>query len=378
MRVMIIAGEASGDLHGAGVVRELKLLKPDCEIFGVGGDKMQAAGMSLIYHVRELSVMGFWEVVQHLPLLRSVEKTLETVLRAKRPDVLVLIDYPGFNLRFARFARRQKMKILYYISPQVWAWNRKRVRTMKGLIDKMLVVFPFETEIYRERGIDVEFVGHPLLEVLAGEPQGKREFCARYGFDEQKPILGLLPGSRRQELERIFPAMLGAARILHRDRGVQIAVGVASVLEMDYVKSFLRDDFPVQLIRHASYDVMKNADLALVTSGTATLETAYFQTPMIVVYKTSMLTYLIGRLLIRIKQIGLVNIVAGRKVVPEILQGRVSPERLAAEAATLLDDPPMRQKIAADLAAVKEKLGAPGASGRVARAIVSLAQNSAA
>ena len=373
MRVMIIAGEASGDLHGAGVVRELKALSPECEIFGIGGDKMQAAGMGLIYHVRELSVMGFWEVLQHLPLLRSVEKTLETLLKARRPDVLVLIDYPGFNLRFARFARRQKIKILYYISPQVWAWNRRRVRTMKGLIDKMLVVFPFEEEIYREEGIDVEFVGHPLLEVLDHEPQGRREFCRRYGFDEQKPILGLFPGSRRQELERIFPAMLGAARILHRDRGVQIAVGVASVLEMDYVKAFLRDDFPVQLVQHATYDVMKNADLAIVTSGTATLETAYFQTPMIVVYRTSILTYLVGRLLIRIKNIGLVNIVAGQQIVPEILQGQVTPEKLAAESAKLLDDRSMREKIAGNLAAVKEKLGSAGASARVARTILSLA-----
>jgi lipid-A-disaccharide synthase len=285
MRVMMIAGEASGDLHGAGVVREIKRREPQCDIYGIGGDRMRTEGMDLVYHVRELAIMGFWEVVQHLPLLRSVEKTLEALLRTRKPDVLVLIDYPGFNLRFARAARKEGIKIVYYISPQVWAWNPGRVKKMKGLINKMLVVFSFEIEIYSLAGIDVEFVGHPLLEVL-GEPQGRKEFCKRYGFDEKKPIVGLFPGSRRQEIERIFPAMLGAARMLHAELDMQIAIGVASVLDIDFMKSFLREDFPVQLIRDATYDIMKNADAALVTSGTATLETACFQTPMVMVYKT--------------------------------------------------------------------------------------------
>ena len=371
MRIMMITGEASGDLHGSGVVSELKRRKPDCDIFGIGGDKMQAAGMELIYHVRELSIMGFWEVVQHLPLLRSVERTLVALLIARKPDVLVLIDYPGFNLRFARAAHKRGIKILYYISPQVWAWNPGRVRKMKGVIDKMLVVFPFEIEVYRKEGIDVEFVGHPLLEVL-NEPQGRPEFCKRYGFDERKSIVGLFPGSRRQEIERIFPAMIGAARMLNTELGAQIAVGVASVLERDFMKSFLRDDFPVQLIHNATYDVMKNSDVALVTSGTATLETACFQTPMVVVYKTSWLTYIIGRLLVRIKNIGLVNIVAGKKIVPELLQSSVNPLRLGNEVAAMLANESLRGKIVNDLSAVKEKLGTRGASVRVAESVLSM------
>jgi len=335
MRVMIVAGEASGDLHGAGVVRELKRRQPGCDLFGIGGDKMHAAGMELIYHIRELSFMGFWEVLQHLPVIRSVERTLAALLVARRPDVLLLIDYPGFNLRFARTASRHGIKILYYISPQVWAWNPGRVRKMKSLIDKMLVVFPFEIDIYRKEGIDVEFVGHPLLEIF-DSPVSRDEFCKRWGFDGQKKILGLFPGSRRQEVERIFPAMLGAARILHAEYDVHVAVGVSSALEVDFLRSFLRDDFPVRLIQHATHDIMKNADLAIVTSGTATLETGYFQTPMIIVYKTSLLTYLIGRLFVRIKNIGLVNIVAGRKIVPELLQSKVTPKRVAKEASDLL------------------------------------------
>jgi lipid-A-disaccharide synthase len=372
MRIMIIAGEASGDLHGAGVVREIKKRNPKCEIYGIGGDKMLAEGMDLIYHVRELSVMGFWEVVQHLPLLRSVKRTMEVLLKQRKPDVLLLIDYPGFNLSFAKTARQTGIKIVYYISPQVWAWNPGRVKIMKKLIDKMLVVFPFEIEIYKKAGIDVEFVGHPLLEVL-GEPQGRKEFCKRYGLNESKQIVGLFPGSRKQEIERIFPAMLGAARILHGQRGSQIVVGVASMLDSDFVKSFVRDDFPVQLIRNATYDVMGNSDLAIVTSGTATLETACFQTPMIIVYKTSWLTYLIGRLLVRVKNIGLVNIVAGKQLVPELLQGKVNPQNLASEAAKMLDDGNLRDKLSSELTVVKEKLGKAGASSRVAEITLSMA-----
>jgi lipid-A-disaccharide synthase len=372
MRVMIIAGEASGDLHGAGVVRELKRRIPDCEIYGIGGDKMQAAGMQLIYHIRELAIMGFWEVVQHLPLIRSVEKTLQALLKVRRPDVLLLVDYPGFNLRFARLTHQHGIRIVYYISPQVWAWNPGRVRKMKGLIDKMLVVFPFEIEIYRNEDIDVEFVGHPLLEVF-DQPQNKSEFCKRWGLDEKKQIVGLFPGSRRQEVERIFPAMIGAARILHKQCDVQTVVGVSSLLDHEFVKSFLRDDIPVTLIRNATYDVMSNADLAIVTSGTATLETGYFQTPMVVVYKTSWLTYLIGRLLVRIKNIGLVNIVAGRRVVPELLQWEVTPQRIAVEASVMLSSESKRREISDALAVVKERLGTRGASVRVAEAILATA-----
>ncbi|MBI3363639.1 MAG: lipid-A-disaccharide synthase [Ignavibacteriae bacterium] len=370
--MMMIAGEASGDLHGSGVVRELKRRDPLCDVFGIGGDKMQAAGMDLIYHVRELAVMGFWEVVQHLPLLRSVEKTLGVLLIARKPDVVVLIDYPGFNMRFAEAAKRHGMKIVYYISPQVWAWNPGRVRKMKSFVDKMLVVFPFEVDIYRKEGIDVQFVGHPLLEALT-EPQGRKEFCKRYGFDENKPILGLLPGSRRQEIEQIFPTMLGAARIVNHELGANVAVGVSSVLDLEFVKSFVRDDFAVTFIQHATYDLMKNSDVALVTSGTATLETGYYQTPMIVVYKTSWLTYLIGRIVVRIKNIGLVNVVAGEEVVPELIQSKLTPQRLAIGAIAMLKDQSRRKEISRKLAVIRDKLGTAGASVRVAETIRSLA-----
>lgn len=371
MRVMLIAGEASGDLHGAGVVRELKRRFPECEMYGIGGDKMQSAGMKLIYHVREIAFMGFVEVIKHLPLLRSVRRTLEIVLKARKPDVLVLIDYPGFNLRFAQSARALGVKIVYYISPQVWAWHKRRIKRMKGLIDKMFVVFPFEVEMYKNEGIDVEFVGHPLLEVLS-MPQERSAFCKRYELDEKKFILGLFPGSRKQEIERIFPAMLGAVRILKQQFDIQPVVSVAPTMDTEYMQSFVRQDIPITFVRYAAYDVMGNSDVALVTSGTATLETAYFQTPMVVVYKTSFLTYLIGRMLVKVSNIGLVNIVAGKRIVPELIQSIATPQRMARECARLLQDEARRKEMSQQLAVIRERLGTPGASSRVADAICSL------
>lgn len=371
-RILMIAGEASGDLHGAGVVRELKSKDPSVEVFGVGGDRMQAAGMQVIFHVRELAVMGFLEVLRHLPLLRAVERTLLAVIRGRKPDAVVLIDYPGFNLRFARRVRELGMKIVYYISPQVWAWNPGRVRRMVGLIDRMLVVLPFETEIYTRAGISAEFVGHPLLEVL-GEPQAKKAFCTRYGLDPARPVLGILPGSRKQEIERIFPPMLGAARILNERHGVQPVVGVSSVLDFEYVRGFVREGGPVRLVQNATHDVMKNSDVALVTSGTATLETGYYGTPMVVAYKTSWPTYLIGRMLIRVRDIGLVNIVAGERIVPELIQTGATPERLAAEAERFLLREDYRRETVNALSRIRERLGEPGASRRVAGEILSIA-----
>ena len=370
-RIMIVAGEPSGDLHGAGVVRELKRRNPACDVFGIGGDLMISAGLDAVFHIRELSVMGFWEVVRHLPTLKAVERTLAALLRGRRPDIVILIDYPGFNLRFARRVKAENIPVAYYISPQIWAWRPGRIKKMKGIVDTMLVVFPFETALYEKAGIPVRFVGHPLLEVLT-DPPGRGEFLARHGFSGDHPVVALFPGSRRQEIERIFPAMLGAARLINEATGAQIAVGVSPVLEMEYMRSFLRGQEYIRLIQDASYDIMKNADLAVVTSGTATLETGYYRTPMIVVYKMSRLTYVIIRPLIRIRSIGLVNIVAGGPVVPELIQGRANAETIATEAVALLRDPGRRAGMSKALGVIREKLGSPGASARVVDAVYSM------
>jgi lipid-A-disaccharide synthase len=369
-RVMIIAGEASGDLHGSGVVRELKKANPGIEIFGVGGDRMKAEGMQLIYHVNELGFMGFAEVLKHLPVIRSMKNTLETVLRHKKPDVVLLIDYPGFNLRFARTAKRSGAKVVYYISPQVWAWHRSRVRKMRGIVDKMLVIFPFEADLYHKEGIDAEFVGHPLLEVLKSGLD-RKGFGKRYGLAADKKVLALLPGSRKQEIEMIFPEMLKAARSIAQDEDMEVVVAVAPTLQEDYFRTFYNLE-GVRLVKGASYDVMQNSDFALVTSGTATLETGLFGTPLVVVYKTSWPTYIIGRLLIRVKNIGLVNIVAGKKIVPEFIQHRATASTLSREILAILRNGEKLATMKRELSMVRGKLGEIGASARVAERILQM------
>lgn len=363
-RVMMIVGEASGDLHASGVVREMKKLDPEVEIYGIGGDKMAAEGFRLIYHIREVNVMGFVEVIRHLPTIRAVSFTLEQIIRLKRPDVLVLVDYPGFNLRFAKIARKHGIRTVYYISPQVWAWHRSRVKQIKKLVERMLVIFPFEVPIYEKEGVPVEFVGHPLLEVVESTMED-RHFRKRFGLDADKPILAVLPGSRRQEIDSILPAMLSAARAVARERNMQVVIGVAPTLDEGYFRTMHGTD-TIPLVRGATYDLMHHAAFALVTSGTATLETAMFATPMVVVYKTSWLTYLIGRLLIRVKNIGLVNIVAGRTIVPELVQHSANARGLAETMMSLLGDEERLDRMRQDLSKVRDLLGSPGASKRVA------------
>jgi lipid-A-disaccharide synthase len=368
-RVMMIAGEASGDAHGAGVVRELKRMQPSIEIFGIGGEKMKHEGMALTYHIRELSFMGFAEVLRHLPLIRSVERTLVQLLILKKPDVLFLIDYPGFNLRFARIAKKYGIKVVYYISPQVWAWKKGRVKRMLGIVDKMLVVFPFEEEIYRNAGVDVSFVGHPLLEELDVQ-FSRSQFCKRFGIDPSKKILALIPGSRRQEIKNLFSVMARSAGVLAQSENIEVVVGVAPNLRRELFDRYLPPNVSLHYMENATHEVMKYADLAIVTSGTATLETACFETPMIVVYKTSWLTYGIARLLVRVRNIGLVNIVAGKKIVPELIQQDVTVHKIVAAAEGLLDNEAAREAMRKDLSLVKGLLGTKGASANVANAVL--------
>ncbi|MGA9365754.1 MAG: lipid-A-disaccharide synthase [Bacteroidota bacterium] len=364
-RVMLIAGEPSGDLHGAGLVHELKKRKPDLEVYGVGGDGMKGAGMELIFHIRNLSFMGFAEVLKHLPTIRKVRQALLDVVASRKPDVLILIDYPGFNLRFARKVKAHGIRIFYYISPQVWAWGKRRVPGMKGVIDKMFVVFPFEVDIYRQAGIDVEFVGHPLLEAVGNLERGDG-FRERFGISKGKKLLALLPGSRVQEVERILPVMAEAAWVLKNELQCEVAVGVAPNLKEDLYRQLLGSSASFHLVSGATYDLMRNSEIAFVTSGTATLETACFGTPMIVVYRTSFPTYWIGRMLITLKTIALVNIVAGRQIVPELIQGKMTPQNLVHEARRILRDAAVAQHMRTELLAVRGKLGTPGASARVA------------
>jgi lipid-A-disaccharide synthase len=365
---MIIAGEASGDAHGAGVVRELKRRNPDIEIFGIGGDKMKREGMELTYHVREMSFMGFVEVLKHLPLIRRVEHTLEGLLRSKRPDTLLLIDYPGFNLRFARIAKTYGIRVLYYISPQVWAWKKGRLRTMQTIVDKMLVILPFEKKIYEEHRIPVEFVGHPLLEEMHVD-ESRDTFCSRLGIAPSRRLLALIPGSRTQEIESLLPIMLAAAALLRKKYELEIAVAAAPNIPLSLYRGMIPAGMPVVIAEHSTHAIMKHAHCAMVTSGTATLETGCFATPMVVVYKTSWITYWLARLVVRIKNIALVNIVAGKTVVPELIQHDATPEDVAGVIERYLTDEAFYTSVRGELASVMEKLGEAGASKKVADAI---------
>jgi lipid-A-disaccharide synthase len=372
-RVLIVAGEPSGDLHGSGLVRELKKRRPDLEIYGIGGDRMAAAGMELLYHISAMSFMGFLEVVRNLSFIRSVERRLDDVLTIRRPDVVVLIDYPGFNLRLARRAKRKGLKVLYYISPQVWAWHKSRVAQMKSTVDALKVVFPFEVDIFRNEGVNVEFVGHPLVEQL-GSSMTRTEFLHRFGLASGKKLLALLPGSRAQEISSILPTMIETARRLRATHDIEICIGVASNLGMEGIRKFVPDDLPMHLLEQATHELMAHADAAIVTSGTATLETGWYGTPMAVVYKTSPVTFAIGRFLVNVRNIGLVNIVAGKTVVPEFIQDEMNADNLCNAVRRILDDAAYAEGVRKELGVIRNALGGPGASARVAEGVIALAE----
>ena len=380
MRMMIVAGEASGEMHGAGVVAALKAKRPDIDVYGVGGDRMEQAGCELIYHIERFSVMGITEVVRHLPFIRKALRRLDGLLESRRPDLMILVDYPDFNLRLARKARRRGIPVLYYISPQVWAWRSRRIHTIVRLVDCMAVVFPFEVELYENAGGKVVFVGHPMLDdghpmVEALEsPQTRAEFCKGTGLDPDRPIIGMLPGSRIMEVERMLPAMAATLKQVREDLpGTQGVIGLAPSVPRDGLAGILEGELRlddaargVPVVENRTYEVMRHADLLLVTSGTATLESACFGTPLLVLYRMSRLSWWIARRLVRIPDIGLVNVVAGRRIAPEFLQDAVEPNTLAPVVLELLKDLEKRSEMTRQLSEVKDRLGTPGAAARVA------------
>jgi lipid-A-disaccharide synthase len=368
--ILIVAGEASGDLHGSSLIRELRNVNPQIQLFGIGGDRMKKEGMELLYHIDKLSIMGFFEVLSKLRMIREVMKTMLRLAKERRPDLVVLIDYPGFNLRFAQRIKKMGVPIVYYISPQVWAWGGNRVKKMKGLIDKMIVVFPFEVEIYKKFDIDCEFVGHPLLEVVR-PILSFEDFQSKFDLRKNEVLLGLLPGSRWQEVERILPIMVQTAELLgSRIKNLRVMLGLASTIKRQRVQTIL-DQFKsrVEIIENLTYDLMKHSDLLLVTSGTATLESAILGTPFLVLYKTSLWTYLFAKSLVSIPNIALANVVAGKKIVPEYIQNKAVPKDIADETYDILTDKPRYKSIQNELSLVKEKIGEAGASKRAAQII---------
>ena len=366
---MLIAGEASGDLHGAHLVKSIRGSLPEGRFYGIGGTHMQREGVTLIQDISQLGVTGAWEVLAKLNTIRKVYFQVLHTLKTSRPDLLILIDYPDFNLRVARIAKKLKIPIVYYISPQVWAWRRNRIYLIARLVTKMIVIFPFEQELYQQVGVDVTWVGHPLIDRVKPELD-KIEFCRRYGLDPSHPLIGLLPGSRENEIRRLYPVMRSAADLISKQiPQIQFILPLAPSIQEALLLRF-PGQTPVQIIKNKGYEAMNAADLLIVASGTVTIEAALLKVPMIITYKVSPLTYALGKRLIRVPYIGMVNLVAGKQLAPELIQQDATPERIAQEAVKLLQDPAKLMAIREELAKVREKLGEPGASDRAAQAVI--------
>lgn len=366
--IMIIAGEASGDMHGASLVREMLKINPALNFYGIGGNKLREEGVELLANASDMAVVGLTEVVSKLGKILKIMGMMKKTLDERRPDLVILIDYPDFNLFLAKAAKNRGIKVFYYISPQVWAWRSGRIGQIKKTVDKMAVILPFEVDTYGRKGFKVDYVGHPLLDMVKIN-YSKQESRRKFGIAEDKITIGILPGSRPSEVKKLMPELLRAAEILQKEiPDIQFVLPLADTLEETMVAEFISEsNVKIKVISGYTYDVVSCADLALVASGTATLETALLKVPMIIVYKISLLSYAIGRLIVDVKNIGLANIVAGKTIVPELIQGDACGENIAREALAILKNEEKRQEIIKELTAIRAKLGEPGAAIRAAQ-----------
>ncbi|MBS3921296.1 MAG: lipid-A-disaccharide synthase [Deltaproteobacteria bacterium] len=372
-KIMLVAGEVSGDLHGAHLVEAIQKIDPDIEFFGVGGEGLEKRGMRLLHHVRSLSVVGISEAFRKLRVALKTLRELKGAMEQERPDLVILIDYPEFNLRLARIARQKRIPVLYYISPQIWAWRPGRVKSIAKRVRKMVVLFPFEVPLYQAAGVDVEWVGHPLLDIVRPS-LAREEALQQFGIDPEQKTVALLPGSRMEEVIRLLPPMLTSAALLQMEMPrLQFILPLApGILETDLYPILKDVPVPIKIVNGFNYDVMALSDLIITASGTATLEAAILGKPMVIVYKVSRLSYWVGRALIRVRHIGLVNLIAGKETARELLQEEVNPERIAEEALCLLRDPVLYGKAVESMAEVRRSLGEPGAASRAARIVLSL------
>ena len=367
-KVVIVAGESSGDLYGAKLVEAMASLAPQVEFYGIGGSEMEKRKVNILFSSSELAVVGATEVLEKIGHIWRAWRQMKRFIRDNRPHLAVLIDYPGFNLRLAKVFKANAVPVLYYVSPQVWAWRSGRIKKIAQRVAKMAVILPFEAPLYEQAGVDVEFVGHPLLDIL---DQGLTREKARrqLGIAADALFIGLLPGSRGREVKSLLPPLLGAAEILATDfPRARFMIPLASAIDRDMVRGFIAESkLPMLIVEGRAFEVMKSSALLLMASGTATLEGAIAGVPMVIIYRLSPITYLIGRMLVKIKCFGLANIVVGKKVVPELLQGEVTPQRIALEAKKILQDHVRRKEIEDEFKFITDKLGGKGASHRVAR-----------
>ncbi len=372
-KIFISAGEASGDLHAGAVIRALKKLDPTVEVFGMGGDCFRAAGGEVLFDIKDHSVMGFLEVVKKLPAIWRLKQEFIRVMEERKPDVFLTIDYPGFNMRLAKQAKKRGIKVVSFIAPSAWAWRPSRAAGVVKVVDKIASIFPFEFDLYKSYGADIEFVGHPLLDTVRTELPHE-EACRLAGKREGHPLVMLMPGSRMMEIQRLLPVMLEAAAILRKKMPeVDFTMPRAGTISREILEKAIKESgVPVRITEGHNYDMMSVADLAIATSGTVTLEAALCGLGCEILYKTSPISYAIAKRVVEIPHIGLPNIVAGRLVVPELLQDDCTPEKVADTAVELLQPERYRQ-LKADLAEVKARLGEPGAVTRVAELVLRMA-----
>ena len=369
MRLFIVTGEASGDLHGAKLIEALQKEMPAIEILGIGGPQMREAGLKAIYDVEKLGVVGITEVLGHFKHIWLAWQRAKEVLLNTPIDLFIPIDYPDFNLRLAAIAQRKKVPVLYYISPQVWAWRKNRVKIIARLVDKMAVILPFEEKFYKKYGVNVVFVGHPLLDIMPLEET------------EEEPVIGLLPGSRVGEIRRILPIMLKTASLIYkRSPEFKFILPVASTLDINWIEQIMasnQPDFPLTIVEDNDYSLRQRCCFLIVASGTATLETAILLKPFVIVYSLSPWSYILGKKLVKVPYIGLVNWVAGRKIIPEFIQHQARPELIAQKILSLLANPEKLRQIKKELKLVRASLGKSGVAGRVARMAKEMVQGNA-
>ena len=367
-RILLVAGEASGDIHGGDLIAALKHQAPQVEVFGVGGPALQAAGMQTLVDTATIAGMGLVEACDKLGALIRTYRQLKRILQTEPPDLLILIDFPEFNLRLAKVAKKAGVPVFYYISPQVWAWRKRRVQTIAKRVDRLAAIFPFESAFYAAHGCSVEFVGHPLVDRVH-PTRSREETFQQYGFDPARKLIALLPGSRSQEVRYLLAPMLGATTLL--GNAYQFVVAAAPTLKIEELNRQTKET-SVRVIQGDTYNLVHAADLAVVASGTATLETALLERPMVIVYRLAPLTYLLARLLVDVPFIGMPNLIAEHRVVPELIQGQVTPERIAAEARRLLTDAQAYSVAQEGLREVRRRLGSGGAAVRAAALVVEI------
>jgi lipid-A-disaccharide synthase len=376
-RLLVSCGEPSGDLYAAELVAQLRRSLPRLDVFGLGGERLEAQGAALRANVRDLAVVGLFEVVAHLGRLRRVLRDLLAEVDRGRPQAAVLVDYGGFNLRLAAALRRRGIPVVYYVSPQVWAWRRGRVRHIRRTVSRMLVIFPFEEPLYRAAGVPVRFVGHPLVDLAAAAPD-REAFLAGQGLDPDRPVLAVLPGSRPREIAHNLPPIVDALRRLRSARPeVQFLVAVAPSIDPDSLRAALAG-IPVRLAAGVTHAALGACTAAIVASGTATVEAALLGAPMVVVYRLSALTYHLGRRFVNVPHYAMANLIAGRRLVPELIQAEFTGVRVAAETLRLLEDEDARRRMKDGLAEVRAKLGGPGASARAAGEVLTMLASSQA